>query len=72
MYFNKGDMMSRYKVIKTGNGFSVWKLKDFGCGYSYEDTKNIFSSKEEAQKYIESEVNDNDSNGKSTRNTEKT
>lgn len=47
--------MSKYKIYKVKDGFSVWKLKDFGSGYAWESMKKHFRTKEEARKFIEEE-----------------
>lgn len=46
-------MMKKYKVYKTKDSFSVWKLKNVGNGCLYDDTGRRFRSEEEAQKFIE-------------------
>ncbi len=48
-------MLLKFKIYEVKDGFSVWKLKDFGGGYAWEDTKRRFRTKEEAQKFIDEE-----------------
>ena len=45
--------MSKYKIIQTHRGFSVWTLKDFGAGYFYEDSGRIFRTLKDAQHFAD-------------------
>lgn len=47
--------MSRYKITKVKDGFSVWKMKDFGNGYAWTDTGSKFRTKREARIFIDIE-----------------
>ena len=56
MIVTKGETkLLKFRIYKVKDGFSVWKLKDFGGGYAWEDTKRRFRTKEEAQKFIDEE-----------------
>lgn len=46
---------SGFKIIELCNGFAVWKRKNFGNGYAYEDTGRRFGTLEEALRYVEKE-----------------
>lgn len=45
--------MKKYLIKQLRDHFTVWKLTNYGNGYSYDDVKRTFSSEEEAQKFIE-------------------
>ena len=46
--------MGKYRIKETtGGGFIVFYLKDYGNGYSWEQTGRTFFSKEAAQAYID-------------------
>ena len=50
----KGEaIMKKYLIKQLRDHFTVWKLTNYGNGYSYDDVKRTFSSEEEAQKFIE-------------------
>lgn len=52
----KGEaIMKKYLIRESKNRFSVWKLTNYGNGYSYDDVKRTFNTEEEAQQYIEAE-----------------
>ena len=62
----KGEIkVLKFRIYEVKDGFSVWKLKDFGGGYAWEDTGRRFRTKDEAQKFIEKEGEKNDKNRKS-------
>ena len=44
-----------FKIMEVRDGFSVWRRKNFGNGFAYEDTGRKFKTLEEALKYIEKE-----------------
>lgn len=45
--------MSKYKIRPYREGFKVWYLRDMGSGYSWDDVKMVFRSREQAEQYIE-------------------
>ena len=45
--------MGKYRIKETTGGFIVFYLKDYGNGYSWEQTGRKFESKEAAQAYID-------------------
>lgn len=47
--------MKKYKILRSGEGFSIWMLKDFGEGCAWEIVGKGFTSEQEAQKAIEKE-----------------
>lgn len=56
MIVTKGETkLLKFRIYEVKDGFSVWKLKDFGGGYAWEDTKRRFRTREEAQKFIDEE-----------------
>lgn len=46
---------SVFKIIEVRNGFAIWKRKNVGGGFAYEDTGRRFGTLEEAMKYVEQE-----------------
>ena len=52
--------MKKYQIKQSGDHFKVWKLTNYGNGYSYDDVKRTFSSEEEAQKDIEADKEEGD------------
>lgn len=46
--------MGKYRIKKGTNGYKVFFLKDYGCGYSWEQI-SVYSSKEAAQAFIDAE-----------------
>jgi len=60
----RGEKMkrSKYKILPSGKEFRVWKLKNVGNGYAWEDEPYKFSTKEKAEQYIESEEKRGDNN----------
>ena len=56
MTVTRGEIsVSKYKIIAVKDGFSVWKLQDFGIGYAWEDMGRRFRTEDEAQRFIEKE-----------------
>lgn len=56
MIVTRGETsVSKYKIIAVKDGFSVWKLQDFGSGYAWEDMGRRFRTEDDAQKFVEKE-----------------
>ena len=47
--------MTKYRIQHAGEHFRVWKLTNYGNGYSYDDVKRTFNTEEEAQQFIEAD-----------------
>lgn len=47
-------MSRKYKIVKQGNDFAVWVLKDYGSGSAY-DLERKFSALSEAEAFVEAE-----------------
>lgn len=47
--------MSRYKIIAIAGGFAIWTMKDMGGGYAWVDTGRRFTSRDDAQAFIDAE-----------------
>lgn len=53
--------MKKYKIQRSGKGFSIWVLKDFGEGRAWVDLGRRFKSASDAEKAIaEMEVSTKD------------
>lgn len=48
-------MASKYRIKETAKGYGVFYLKNYGNGCGYEDTGRRFTTKDDAQAYIEAE-----------------
>ena len=56
MIVTRGEIsVSKYKIIAVKDGFSVWKLQDFGIGYAWEDMGRGFRTEDDAQRFVEKE-----------------
>ena len=44
--------MKKYKIQRSGKGFSIWVLKDFGGGRAWVDLGRRFMSASDAEKAI--------------------
>lgn len=44
--------MRKYKIQRSGKGFSIWMLKDFGGGRAWVDLGKRFKSASDAEKAI--------------------
>lgn len=44
--------MKKYKIQRSGKGFSIWVLKDFGGGRAWVDLGRRFKSASDAEKAI--------------------
>lgn len=57
--------MARYKVRPYRDGlFKVWKLKDFGNGYAWDDVSRVFRSEEDANNYVKEQKGDDKNDAK--------
>ncbi len=44
--------MKKYKIQRSGKGFSIWTLKDFGEGRAWVDLGKRYKSSSDAEKAI--------------------